>query len=52
MHTYDASDGHIDGAAVARKVGMDPAKVFKTLVTRGHSGSYLSACCRWSGNWT
>ena len=40
MHTYDASDGHIDGAAVARKVGMDPAKVFKTLVTRGHSGSY------------
>ena len=40
MHTYDASDRHIDGAAVARKVGMDPAKVFKTLVTRGHSGSY------------
>lgn len=40
MHTYDASDGHIDGAVVARKVGMDPAKVFKTLVTRGHSGSY------------
>ena len=40
MHTYDASDGHIDGEAVARKVGMDPAKVFKTLVTRGHSGSY------------
>ena len=35
MHIYDASDGHIDGAAVARKVGMDPAKVFKTLVTRG-----------------
>ena len=28
MHTYDASDRHIDGAAVARKVGMDPAKVF------------------------
>ena len=22
MHTYDASDGQIDGAAVARKVGM------------------------------
>ena len=41
MHTYDASDGHIDGAAVARKVGMDPAKVFKTLVTKGHSGSYF-----------
>ena len=40
MHTYDASDGHIDGAAVARKVGMDPAKVFKPLVTKGHSGKY------------
>lgn len=41
MHTYDVSDGHIDGAAVARKVGMDPAKVFKTLVTKGHSGNYF-----------
>ena len=41
MHTYDASDGQIDGAAVARKVGMDPAKVFKTLVTQGHSGNYF-----------
>ncbi len=40
MHTYDASDGHIDGAAVARKVGIDPAKVFKTLVTKGHSGNH------------
>ena len=40
MHTYDASDGQIDGAAVARKVGMDPAKVFKTLVTKGASGAY------------
>ena len=41
MHTYDASDGQIDGAAVARKVGMEPAKVFKTLVTQGHSGNYF-----------
>lgn len=41
MHTYDASDGQIDGAAVARKVGMDSAKVFKTLVTQGHSGNYF-----------
>ena len=40
MHTYDASDGQIDGAAVARKVGMDPAKVFKTLVTQGADRSY------------
>lgn len=41
MHTYDTSDGHIDGAAVARKVGINPAKVFKTLVTQGHSGNYF-----------
>ena len=41
MHTYDASDGQIDGAAVARKVGMDPANCFKTLVTQGHSGNYF-----------
>ena len=40
MHTYDASDGQIDGAAVARKVGMDPAKVFKTLVTEGKSRAH------------
>ena len=40
MHTYDASDGQIDGAAVARKVGMDPAKVFKTLVTEAKSGQH------------
>lgn len=33
-HTYDASDGHIDGVAVAQKVGMPVEKVFKTLVTR------------------
>ena len=26
MHTYDASDGHIDGAAVARKVGIEPGE--------------------------
>lgn len=34
-HTYDHRDGVIDGAGVARKMGLDPAKVFKTLVTRG-----------------
>lgn len=37
LHTYDHSDGLIDGAAVARKVGMDPKQVYKTLVTRGAS---------------
>ena len=35
--TYDASDGHIDGAAVAKKTGQDPETVYKTLVTMGNS---------------
>ncbi len=39
--TYDASDGHIDGASVARKMGQDPKKVYKTLVTQGHSGEHF-----------
>lgn len=43
-HAYDHSDGVIDGAGVARKLGQDPARVFKTLVTRGASGSYVVFC--------
>jgi len=39
-HTYDASDGSIDGVSVARKLGEDPEKVFKTLVTVGASKNY------------
>ena len=34
-HTYDHSDGAIDGAAVAEKMGQNPEQVFKTLVTKG-----------------
>lgn len=40
VHGYDASDGNIDGASVAQKTGMDPARVYKTLVTRGSSKSF------------
>lgn len=39
MHTYDASD-KIDGVSVAAKIGIDPMRVFKTLVTQGKSGEY------------
>lgn len=39
--TYDTSDGHIDGASVARKMGQDPKQVYKTLVTKGHSGEHF-----------
>ena len=41
-HTYETEDGHIDGVSVAHKMGIDPAVVFKTLVTRGASrGNYV-----------
>lgn len=40
-YAYDASDGHIDGEAVAKKLGQNPEQVFKTLVTQGASGGYF-----------
>lgn len=40
LHTYDASDGHIDGAAVAQKCNEDPDMVYKTLVTQGNDHNY------------
>lgn len=36
-HTYDVSDGQLDGVSVARKTGMQVDKVYKTLVTVGQS---------------
>ncbi|MFT8871540.1 MAG: Cys-tRNA(Pro) deacylase [Sporolactobacillus sp.] len=39
VQTYSIEDGLIDGLSVAEKCGEDPAYVFKTLVTRGHSGA-------------
>ncbi len=39
-HFYDASDGHIDGVSVAEKLNEPLEQVFKTLVTKGHSGAY------------
>ena len=37
IHTYDGSDGHIDGLSVAEKTGLPAERVYKTLVTAGHS---------------
>ena len=34
-HTYPHGDDAVDGVTVAQMTGMDPAKVFKTLVARG-----------------
>lgn len=39
-HTYDHSDGAIDGAAVAEKMGQNPEQVFKTLFTKGAGRDY------------
>ena len=40
-HTYPHEEGvAVDGATVARSLGQDPARAFKTLVTRGASGGY------------
>ncbi len=37
--SYDASDGKIDGEAVAYKIGKSPQQVYKTLVACGHSNN-------------
>ncbi len=40
-HYYDCTDGQIDGLSVAAKMGQDPDRVYKTLVTRGASGGFF-----------
>ena len=40
FHEYDHEDGAIDGVSVAGKLGQDPARVFKTLVTQGASKNF------------
>lgn len=37
IHTYECEDGHIDGVSVAKKLGQDTNRVFKTLVAQGNS---------------
>ncbi len=39
-HTYDAADGAVDGISAAGKIGVEPDRVFKTLVTRSSGGEY------------
>jgi Cys-tRNA(Pro)/Cys-tRNA(Cys) deacylase len=46
IYTYDASDGKIDGLAVAEKIGKSAEVVYKTLVTRGNSKNlYVFLMC-------
>lgn len=39
-HTYPHGKEAVDGESIARLTGQDPARVFKTLVTKGHSGQH------------
>ena len=36
-HSYPHTDGPVDGVTVAGMIGVEPARVFKTLVARGAS---------------
>ena len=36
-HSYPHADGPVDGVTVAGRIGVEPARVFKTLVARGAS---------------
>lgn len=38
---YDVSDGGIDALSVARKIGEEPDRVFKTLVTRSNQNDFF-----------
>ncbi|WP_346916167.1 Cys-tRNA(Pro) deacylase [Clostridium sp.] len=40
IYTYQVKDNAIDGISVANKLGVTAEKVFKTLVTKGHSGDF------------
>ena len=47
--SYEWTEGLFDGELVAKKVGMDPAAVFKTLVARGERKGFavfLVPVCR------
>ncbi|WP_346896276.1 Cys-tRNA(Pro) deacylase [Clostridium sp. UBA7503] len=40
IYTYEVKDSDVDGISVANKLGVAVEKVFKTLVTKGHSGDF------------
>lgn len=39
-HEYPHGKDAVDGESVAKLMGQNPENVFKTLVTKGHSGEY------------
>ena len=40
-HSYEAADGAVDGVTAAKKLGVAPERVFKTLVTQGADRQYF-----------
>ena len=48
-HEFDTSDGKLDGATAAARIGKTPEEVFKTLVTTGSKGGnyvfVIPVCC-------
>ncbi len=42
--SYEVDEGNFDGNLVARKIGLDPDSVFKTLVCVGDRGSHIVCC--------
>ena len=39
-HTYEHDEGAVDGMTLAGRLGIDPSKIFKTLVTKGADRNY------------
>jgi len=44
LREYDVDESDLSGLTVAEKIGLSPSQVFKTLISRGTSGSILLAC--------
>lgn len=40
LYEYDAPEGFLDGVSVAKATGVDPERVYKTLVTQGASKEF------------
>lgn len=44
VHTYDVDEAVLDAVSAARKVGVEPERVFKTLVASGGGTLHLVFC--------
>ncbi len=43
LRAYEVDESDLSAPSVARKIGLPVEQVFKTLLTRGHSGEHLFA---------